>query len=79
MIIGRLWGTVAAVGVGAALVTGIYWYGHQRGAESERLGALRRSVEILRERSVTDAEIRNMDDRRLCVELGGMPDDCSKL
>lgn len=65
--------------VGAALVTAAIWYGYQWGNDAARLDALRRSVELLRERSESDAPIAGMSDVALCVELGGLPDDCAGI
>lgn len=79
MIFGRIGWAIAGAGLGVALFTGAMVYAYQRGAESERLDAMRRSVEILRERSKNDAAIRNMSDRDLCIELGGVPDECAGI
>lgn len=79
MIIGRVWAALAGAGIVVALVTGALWYAYQRGAESERLDAMRKSVEVLRERAKNDATIRDMSDRDLCIELGGLPDDCAGI
>lgn len=65
--------------VGAALVTAALWYGYQWGNDAARLDALRKSVEMMRERSESDAAIAGMSDVDLCVELGGMPDDCAGI
>ena len=72
----RLWIYLAAMAVATLIVGGIYAYGYQRGAASERLAVLTRSVDVLRQRNQTDAEIRNMDRAELCAALGGrMSDD----
>ncbi len=71
----RLWAYLAGIAAVAALVVGIYTYGYQRGAASERLAVLTRSVDVLRQRNQTDAEIRNMDRAELCAALGGRLSD----
>jgi len=63
---------VSGVALGAALLSGVYLYGHSRGAASERHAILTRSDEILRERNATDDQVRNMSDADLCRSLGGV-------
>lgn len=46
--------------------------GVDEGRAIERTAAIGKSVEILRERNVTDEEVRNMDDAALCASLGGV-------
>ncbi len=46
--------------------------GINEGRAIERTASLGKSVEILRERNVTDEEVRNMDDATLCAALGGL-------
>lgn len=75
----RLWALLAAVGVAAGFVLGTYAYGYQQGAASERQTILTRSVEVLRERSRADEEVRDMDAARLCAALGGLPDECAGI
>ncbi|WPZ13276.1 hypothetical protein T8J41_14035 [Nitratireductor rhodophyticola] len=73
-------GQALAVVVGASVIVAlIYFYGHHRGAVSERQAILSRSVEVLRERNETDEEIRDMDAVALCRALGGLPDECAGL
>lgn len=68
-------GIVAALG----LLTWSHTHAYQAGRTAEREAVLAHSVEILRERSATDDEIRNMDSRQLCLALGGLPDECAGL
>lgn len=44
----------------------------QEGRADERADALARSMEIIQERSRTDADVRNLDAASLCRELGGV-------
>lgn len=72
------WG--AAVAASVAFLALMAWTHHgayERGRLDERAAALERSVEILRERTMTDETIRNMGDADLCRALGGewVPDD----
>ena len=73
----RIGAALAAAAVGAGILAGTYWYAYQQGRAAERLDALNRSIEILRERNVTDDEIREMDDAELCALLGGVYADGS--
>lgn len=74
--------TGAAV-IGIVAVLGLLTFSHrfayQSGRQVEREAMLSRSIEILRERNATDDEIKGMDDRELCLALGGMPDECAGL
>jgi hypothetical protein len=42
------------------------------GREIERAAILKQAMENIEERSKTNAEIRNLDDAGLCLELGGV-------
>ena len=72
----RHWKIGAGAVLGAILMLG--WTmavtvpnARQEGRELERAAALARSMEIIKERSETDAEIGRMSDRELCAALGG--------
>lgn len=54
-----------AAGFGAR---GIY----QAGREAERKAALERSIELIQERAKTNAKVEKLDDRSLCLALGGV-------
>lgn len=71
----------AVVGIVAALalLTWSHTHAYRAGKAAERTEILTRSVEILRERNATDDEIKGMDDRQLCLSLGGLPDECAGL
>ena len=74
--LGRVLGALAV----AFMLLSIAWiHGYQRGAASERQAILTRSVEVLRERTKVDDQIRDMDAHQLCSALGGMPDECAGL
>lgn len=68
----------AALAVIAAL-TFSHIEAYRMGAASERASALTRSIDLIRDRSKTNAQINRMDDAALCRELGGQwvqPDTC---
>ena len=75
----RLWlamgGVVAVMLAATWVVTAAY----QHGRQAERAATLSRSVEIMRQRSAVDDQIRTMDSAALCRALGGLPDECDGL
>lgn len=70
----------AALAGGLILATPAYLYGHHKGAVSERTAIegeiAKRTAELLKKRAKDDEELRNLDDRALCLELlpDGVPD-----
>ncbi|TDR36526.1 hypothetical protein [Aquamicrobium defluvii] len=72
--LGRVLGALAVT----ASLMGLSWlHGYQQGAASERQAILTRSVEVLRERTKVDDQIRDMDAAGLCTALGGVFEDGS--
>lgn len=71
---------LAALAGGLVLAAPAYLYGHHKGAVAERTAIegeiAKRTAELLKKRAKDDAEIRNLDDRALCLELlpDGVPD-----
>lgn len=71
-----------ALGVALAVIAALtvsHWQAYRKGAASERTAALTRSIDLIRDRSKTNAQINRMDDAALCRELGGQwvqPDTC---
>lgn len=62
--------------LGAALIAGpAYFYGHARGAASAHAAALEKTVEILQERELTNAEITAADAAALCAHFGLQDDE----
>ena len=45
---------------------------YNAGKQAERTAALTQSVDVLRERSKTNATVKNLGDDALCRELGGV-------
>lgn len=69
-------GRVLGALVVAASLMGLSWiHGYQRGAAAERQAILTRSIDVLRERTKVDDQIRDMDDAGLCAVLGGVFED----
>ncbi|PSJ58839.1 hypothetical protein C7I85_17875 [Mesorhizobium soli] len=56
-----------------------HWQAYRAGAVSERSATLTRSIDLIRERSKTNAEIKRLDAAGLCRKLDGrwvQPDTC---
>jgi hypothetical protein len=47
----------------------------EAGREEVRTETLKRAVELVQERSRTNANVRKLDNRSLCIELGGLYED----
>lgn len=62
----------------AALVAigGVYKVGERHGYQKGQTEQLRASVEAFKNRQGVDDETRNLDDRALCLRLGGVPEQC---
>lgn len=68
----KAWVVVAIVLAGlAALGAGGYSL-YALGRKAERVEALQRSIEVLRERKSTNEAVHDLDDAHLCAALGGM-------
>lgn len=64
------------VAVGALIAAAVayplgHWRGVNDGRELERAAAIQRSMEIIQERSDTNAKVNDLDDPGLCAALGG--------
>lgn len=70
-----LWRLGAAVAVAAALLAA----GYAKGRSDGRVAALKDTVAAYQKRGDIDATVRNMDSVRLCIELGGLRDECDEL
>ena len=55
------------------VVNAVWWLPAARneGRDEERTAALQRSMELIKERGKTNAEIGKLDDVGICRELGG--------
>lgn len=75
------WLKITAAAVLAAflcLVTG-YLAGTTKERERSALAAAEATAKAIQKRADIDEEVINMDARRLCLELGGMRDQCEQL
>lgn len=63
--------------LGALLAAGpVYLYGKHEGRQQAAVAALEASVKAYKDRNHENAAVEALDPLALCVELGGLPDDC---
>lgn len=67
------------LGAMAAVVAAVFAAGYVKGKGDGRVAALKDTVAAYQKRDDVDATVRNMDSVHLCVELGGLPDECAGL
>lgn len=70
LIAGAITGAVLA---GIVAIPVAYTIGKHDGRQIERQASLQRSMDTIRERNKTNAEINALDDAGLCRALGGVP------
>lgn len=75
------WLKIAAAGLMGAilLTTGAYTLGKHDGRQAVAVEAAEATAQALKDRADENATVDSFDRRRLCLDLGGLPDDCSKL
>lgn len=74
--------------LGALLGGGLAWCGlmvlnqtiwlpnaEEKGRQEVRAEMIERAMELVRERSRTNADVQKLDDRSICIELGGLWND----
>lgn len=74
--LGKLAMTSAAV---AIVLVGTYAYGHYVGYSEGKVEQLKASVEAYKTRDKVDEEVSGLNSVQLCIELGGLRDDCNQL
>lgn len=72
------------IGAGAALgvlvsVLPAYMYGHSQGYNAAQVDQLKASVEAQAKREGIENEVSDMDRYAICIDLGGLPDQCKQL
>lgn len=75
----RLYLTLGLAGAILAGHTAAYVVGRGHGYEKGRVEQMRDSIEAYRQRQEIDHAVDGMDDYGVCVELGGLPDECEQL
>lgn len=67
---------LAGVMLALAIMGGVGYY---KGRADGRQAQLRATVEAYKKREGIDDEVHGMGDIALCLELGGLRDECAKL
>lgn len=67
------------IGIILALLFMIAAFGYMKGREAGKVEQLKDSVEAYKTRNEINNEVNNLDDIALCIELGGLPDECNEL
>lgn len=75
----KLWLYLAAVVAVLFFVTWSYTYTYNEGKKAERIEQLKADVEAYKKREGIENEVHDMDNSRICIELGGLPDECNEL
>jgi type II secretory pathway pseudopilin PulG len=75
--------TLKTIAIGAAVValvsSGAYLLGKRDGRAQAALQAAQASIEAYETRKGIDHEVSGFDGYALCVDLGGLPDECEQL
>ena len=66
------WALAGAVVAVVGLLAASHGLAYRSGAQAERAASLTRSIEVLRQRNVTDDATRALSNADLCVRLGGL-------
>jgi hypothetical protein len=70
----------AGVALGVLLATGpVYLYGKHEGRQQAAVTRLEAEVNAHIKREGIDHEVDGMERYRICLDLGGLPDDCGQL
>lgn len=72
------WLLVGGMGIVVAF-GGVYGLGYVNGVSAGRVEAMKDTVAAYQKREGVDHAISGLDAVALCIELGGMPDECNEL
>lgn len=67
------------IGIFLTIAFMIAAFGYMKGREAGKVEQLKGSVEAYKTRNETNNEVNNLDDIELCLELGGLRDECNEL
>lgn len=67
-----------AIAVIGSLI-GVYLYGHAAGKHEAKIEQLQADVNAHVKREGVHNEVSGMDRYAVCIDIGGMPDDCDEL
>lgn len=68
---------IFVVAVGSLL--GTYWYGYSVGKHDAKIERLQADVDAHVKREGVHNEVSAMDRYAVCIDIGGMQDDCNEL
>lgn len=68
--------TMGAAVIAIAAVSGVYLYGKSAGRQETAVEALEKQVEAYKDRNDENDAVEALDPVGLCIDLGGVPDDC---
>lgn len=66
------------IAITASLI-GAYFYGHNAGKHEARIEQLQADVDAHVKREGIHNEVSAMDRYTVCIDIGGLPDDCNEL
>ncbi|CAN7377055.1 hypothetical protein LJR231_002274 [Phyllobacterium sp. LjRoot231] len=74
----KYWQIGVGAVLGALLSAGpVYLYGTSQGRQQSAVAAVKETAKAYQERATTDEKIHSLDPVALCVELGGLRDECA--
>lgn len=74
----KYWQIGAGAALGALLAAGpVYLYGKHEGRQQAAVSAALEASKAYQERAETNDKILSLDAVALCLELGGLPDECT--
>ncbi|TIR78950.1 MAG: hypothetical protein E5X15_09925 [Mesorhizobium sp.] len=67
------------LGAAALICAGLFLGGYAKGRSDGRVAVLADTVKAYKKRTDVDATVRNLGAADLCIELGGLHDECEQL
>lgn len=78
-MISRLYLYGGAVAAALAAFGLVYGVGYVKGRTAGRVAQLQDTVEAYKQRQEIDEDVANLDDYRLCLDIGGLREQCEQL
>ena len=74
----RFWQIGVGAALGALLAAGpVYLYGTYQGRQQAAVAVAIETAKSFKERAETNDKVQSLDAIALCLELGGLPDECT--
>jgi hypothetical protein len=70
---------LALAGVALTILAGAYGTGYFKGRADGRTAQLKQAVKAYETRNGIDTVVDGLGSQQLCIELGGLPDECAQL